>query len=166
MPLDFPTQMSSINPINQTLLTILDNQIARTDATFQGLRDDVFAAEPGGDCNSILDIGRHLLGLRRFGLSLLQSPFQEQIDDPDSVVDLNDLLTKLASATDLLAKAITDHDPEDWYKQPPVEEPRPGMWGDEATILRLVRPLNDFTNHLGAIRAIRRIQNNPAERTQ
>lgn len=163
---DILAAMSSSHPINQTLLTIIDNQIDRTNATFDGICDDVFITEPGGDCNSILNITRHLIILRRFGLVLLESPLQNQIDDPDSANELSDLLTKIASATDLVKNAIADHDPQDWYKQPPKDKPRPGKWGDEATILRFVRPLNDFTNHLGSIRAIRRINNNPADQTQ
>lgn len=158
--------MTSIHPINQTLLTIIDNQIDRTNATFVGLHSGVFTIEPGGDCNSILNITRHLINLRRFGLVILNSTLQSQVDDTESVSTLSILLSSLATATDLVKKAIADHDPQDWYKNPPVDKPRPGKWGDEATIFRFVRPLNDFTNHLGAIRTIRTIQNNPADRTQ
>jgi hypothetical protein len=30
----------------------------------------------------------------------------------------------------------------------------------------VIRPMNDFTNHLGAVRAMRRMAGNPAPRTQ
>ena len=67
-------------------------------------------------------------------------------------------------AASLLREAIETHDPEDWYTVPAT--PREGRWGEEPTIMRFVRPFNDFTNHLGSIRAIRRILGHPNERTQ
>jgi alpha-amylase/alpha-mannosidase (GH57 family) len=70
----------------------------------------------------------------------------------------------LDASTDVISEAIRTHDPEDWMRTPRV--PREGMWGDEPTLFRFVRPLNDVTNHLGAIRALRRIDGNPADRTQ
>ena len=158
--------MSALHPINQTLLAVVDNQVVRTDAVFEDLREDVFRFEPGGDCNSILGIGRHLLMLRRFQMVLLQSPLAERVEDPEAVEGMDELKSKLASATDLLRTAISEHDPEDWHADPPAGAPRPGPWSDEPTLQRFVRPLNDFANHLGAIRAIRRSQGNPAERTQ
>ncbi len=158
--------MSTLHPINRTLLAVVDNQIARTDAVFEDLREDVFRFEPGGDCHSIIEVGRHLLMLRRFQMMLLQSPLAERVDDPDAADGMDELRSKLASATDLLRIAISEHDPEDWQADPPAGAPRPGPWSDEPTLQRFVRPLNDFANHLGAIRAIRRSQGNPAERTQ
>ena len=158
--------MSALHPINQTLLAVVDNQIVRTNAALEDLRDDVSRFEPGGDCNSILGIGRHLLMLRRFQMILLQSPLADRVDDPDAVNSIDELKSKLATATDLLRTAISEHDPEDWQADPSAGAPRPGPWSDEPTLQRFVRPLNDFANHLGAIRAIRRSQGNPAERTQ
>ena len=158
--------MSTLHPINQTLLAVVDNQIVRTDAALEDLRDDVFRAEPGGNCNSILGIGRHLLMLRRFQIILLQSPLAERVDDPDTVDGMDELKSKLATATELLRTAISEHEPEDWHADPSSDAPRPGPWSDEPTLQRFVRPLNDFANHLGAIRAIRRSRGNPAERTQ
>ena len=111
--------MSTLHPINQTLLVVVDNQIARTEAAFEDLRDDVFRAEPGSDCNSILDIGRHLLMLRRFQMMLLQSALTERVDDPETVDGMDELKSKLASATDLLRTAISEHNPEDWHGSPP-----------------------------------------------
>ncbi len=158
--------MSNLHPINRTLLTVLANQIVRTEVAFEDLRDDVFRAEPGRDCNSILGIGRHLLAIRRFQMMMLQSPQAERVDDPEGVEGIDDILAKLASAADLLRQAIGQHDPEDWYAAPLPDKPRVGHWPDDPTIERFVRPLNDFTNHLGAIRAIRRTLGNPIERTQ
>ena len=158
--------MSELHPINRTLLTVLANQIVRTEAAFEDLGDDVFRTEPGGDCKSILEIGRHMLMLRRFQMTLLGSSLAERVVDPDGVERIDDLLAKLASAADLLGQAIGEHDPEDWYAAPPPDQPRPGHWPDDPTIERFVRPFNDFTNHLGAIRAIRRSLGNPIERTQ
>ncbi len=156
--------MSELHPINRTLLSVLGNQIARTAAAFEGLRDDVFVAEPGGECNSIQRIGRHLINLRKFQLMLLESNQAAKVSAPESVSSIDELLRLLDSATALLRQAIAEHDPNDWYAVPST--PREGKWGDEPTIMRLVRPLNDFTNHLGAARAIRRVMGNGAERTQ
>ncbi len=158
--------MSDLHPINRTLLTVLANQIVRTEAVFEDLHDDVFRAEPGGDCNSILEIGRHMLMLRRFQMNLLGSSLAGRVDDPEGVEGIDDLLAKLASAADLLRQAIGEHDPEDWYADPPSDKPRPGHWPNDPTMERFVRPLNDFTNHLGSVRAIRRTLGNPIERTQ
>ncbi len=152
------------SPINQTLLTILENQAFRTRCALEGLREQVFEASPGRDCNSIRLIGQHLLVLRRFQLTLLDSPLATQIAEPESVESSADLVTKLEAAYHLVRQAVVTHDSDDWYQRP--DSPREGPWGDEATIVRFSRPLNDFTNHLGSIRAIRRLLDNPAERTQ
>lgn len=92
-----------MHPINQTLLTVLDNQMARTRAAFDG-------------------------------------------------------------AASHLRSAIAEHDSDDWYAVP--DAPRDGKRGDEATILRFVRPLNGFTNRLGAVRTIHGLCGNPADRTR
>ena len=92
-----------MHPINQTFLTVLDNQIARTRAAFDG-------------------------------------------------------------AASHLRSAIAEHDPDDGYAVPDV--PRAWKWGDEPTILRFVRPLDGFTNRLGAVRTIRGLCGNPVDRTQ
>jgi len=156
--------MAATNLINQTLLTILDNQAARCACAFEDLTSEVFEAAPGGDCHSIREIGKHLLHLRRFGLTLLESSLAAQVADPASLNASAELLKKLDQATELLRRGITDHDPDDWYRVPTT--PREGPWGDEPTIQRFVRPLNDFANHLGSIRALRRIMGNPAKQTQ
>ena len=49
--------MSDIHPINRTLLMLLDNQASRTRHAVEGLEPALFTREPGGDCNSIRDIG-------------------------------------------------------------------------------------------------------------
>jgi hypothetical protein len=149
--------------INRALLEVLENQITRTDAAFEDLPDPIFRAEPGGDCNSILAIGRHLVGLRLFQLRLLEVEANQEID-PKTISTLPDLLSELQRLAEQVRAAVRDHDPQDWFAAP--EAPRPGPWGDEPTIARFVRPLNDFTNHLGAVRAIRRSMGSPAERVQ
>ena len=156
--------MPDIHPINQSLLTVLENQVARTVAAFEAMDDSLFSAAPGRDCNSIRQIGEHLLYLRRFQLKLLESPLAGQVADQHSVVSVADLVAKLAPAAQLVAHAITEHDEQDWYRRP--KTPRPAPWGDDPTIIRFTRPLNDFTNHLGAIRAIRRMLGDPAPQTQ
>jgi hypothetical protein len=152
------------HPANKVLLAVMENQINRTEAAFDGLTDELLTKEPGGDCNSILRIGRHLVGLRQFQLSLLGSDDGSKVADPKSIGSLAQLLPALDQSTALVRDAIRAHDPDDWFARPDV--PRGGPWGDEPTIHRLVRPLNDFTNHLGAVRAIRRMFDCAAERTQ
>jgi hypothetical protein len=156
--------MSEVHPMNRVLLSVLDNQAARTAAAFEGLREDVFSREPGGDCNSILKIGRHLVNLRRFQLVLMESPLAGKVNAADGITTIEQLLSSLKDATELVRQAISQYDAAQWYAVPP--RPREGKWGDEPTMLRLVRPLNDFTNHLGAVRAIRRMLGNACERTQ
>ena len=153
-----------MNSINRTLLTMLNNQAVRTSCTFEGLNEEAFTTSPGGDCKSIREIGQHLLGLRQFKLSLLGSRLVNKADEVESTESLFDLSSKLEAATARVHDAIMTHDPDDWYHIP--EKPREGPWGEEPTISRFVRPLNDFTNHLGSIRAIRRILGQPAGRTQ
>ena len=156
--------MDELHPISRTLMVVLDNQTARTDKALEGLRPDVFDASPGGDCNSIRAIGEHLLQLRRFQLMLLGSPLGEKVAESGSVQSPESLAAKLAEAADLVRQAIAAHDPEDWFRQP--DSPRKGPWPDDPTIDRVVRPLNDFTSHLGGIRVIRRMLGDPAEGTQ
>ena len=151
------------NQIAQTLLALLDNQIKRTEAVFEGMTAEMFCGEPGGSCNSILGISRHLVGLRIFqqtflGISKASKP------DPKAVVSLEKLLSVLSQEDRALREAIEHYPADDWFAT--SLSPREGRWGDEPTIQRFARPFNDFTNHLGAIRALRRIMNCPAERTQ
>ncbi|MHC5023247.1 MAG: DinB family protein [Planctomycetota bacterium] len=160
--------MDEPHPINRTLLTLLDNQIRRMHAALDDLPPDAIDAAPGGDCNSIRGIMAHLVNLRWFQLTLLESPLASSVHrlEPgdEQALTPEDLRTRLLDATELLREAVGTHDPDDWYRVP--EHPREGLWGDLPTIVRLMRPLNDFTNHLGGIRAIRRIAGCPAERTQ
>jgi hypothetical protein len=158
--------MDTSHPISRTLLSILDNQVARTEAVFENLDESIYRHKPGGECHSIQGIGRHLLLLRRFQLQLLESPLAEQVEVPEKDESIASLLVKIERATNLLREAIISHQPDDWYTPPPAGAPRDGHWGDEPTIQRFVRPFNDFTNHLGSIRAIRRILGNPNERVQ
>lgn len=155
--------MSELHPINQTLLDILQNQQDRTRYALEDLNPDVFNRDPGNGCNSIRLIGEHLIALRAFQLLLLQSDLAKQMPS-HNVATVDELVQKLDQATALVRQAIEAHDPEDWYAKP--TEPREGPWAELPTLLRFVRPMNDFTNHLGGIRALRRIHGNPAEKTQ
>ena len=156
--------MPELHPINQALLTLLDNQMTRTEAVFEGLAAELFDVDPGGDCNSIRAICNHLVGLRRFQLTLLESPLAAQVDEPAPDDAPDAVLARLTAAAALVRRAIASHDPADWYAAPGKK--RDGFWADDPTLLRFTRPFNDFTSHLGAIRAIRRILGHPAARTQ
>ena len=147
--------------INQVLVTILENQEARTEAALNGVRDDVFTAEPGEDVRATLEIGRHLLGLRKMQLMMLESQLEAEMPDTESITSAEDLLQRLESAGKLLKQAVLDYNPEDWLSTP--KQPRRGPWGDLPTVVRLTRPLNDFASHLGSIRTIRRSMANPVE---
>ncbi len=145
------------------LLAILDNQASRTAHALADLPQAVFTAAPGGDCHSIAQIGRHLVELRCFQLRLLGVGDC----DPGALPAADDaaaLLKQLEPLTQRVRAAVREHDGADWT-QPPAS-PRPGPWGDEPTLQRVVRPLNDFTTHLGAIRAIRRMLGHPAAGVQ
>lgn len=151
--------MPELHPVTQVFLTILENQIARTVDALKGLREDVFVAEPGGQTRSIIEIGRHLLSLRKMQLEILDAPPAKQALDADSASSVAELRRKLREAAKLLKQAILIYDPANWCCKP--ERPRQGVWGDQPTIVRLTRPLNDFTSHLGDIRTIRSILGNP-----
>ena len=152
------------HPQTEVLLAILANQMARTDACLEGLTPANLDAPPGGDCQSIRGIIGHLLQLRGFQLLLLESPLQAQAPKLAPSASLDEISQALARAAELVRTAVKSHDPADWYATPQQE--RPGPWGNDPTLIRFSRPLNDFTNHLGAIRAIRRMLGNPAARTQ
>jgi hypothetical protein len=156
--------MTEANPIARVLRTVLANQISRTEAVLEDLDEDTFARESGADCNSIRDIGCHLIKLRRFQLHILESPQVAEIDVPDALASVAALREQLDAAAAMVDDAIAQHDVDDWYAAPST--PREGPWGDEPTIDRFVRPLNDFTNHLGSMRALRRLAGAPADRTQ
>ncbi len=156
--------MAAINPIAQTLVTLLENQDRRTEFAFKDLPEEAYRVEPGHDCNSIERIGEHLVRLRQFQLMLLESPLAQQVPSISSADNMAELLPALAEASDLVRQAIETHDPVDWYRVP--DPPRDGTWGEDPTLLRLARPFNDYTNHLGAVRAIRRILGHGVEQTQ
>lgn len=156
--------MTRTPSINQTLLTLLDNQVERTRAVFEEFDESLWTKNPGGDCNTICDISRHLVALRHFQLQLLDSPLADRTPDPNSIEEPRELLTVLERTGEMLAEAIREHDEDDWYTTP--DQPRSGPWGELPTIMRFIRPFNDYVNHLGAIRAIRRMHSNPAPRTQ
>lgn len=152
------------HPQTQVLLAILANQEERTEACLEGISEGILDHVPGSDCQSIRGILNHLLALRSFQLSLLQSPLQSQMPKPSNAASLKEFTEALTQATQLVRTAVESHDPTDWFVTPTA--PRPGPWGTDPTLIRFSRPLNDFTNHLGAIRAIRRMYGNPAARTQ
>lgn len=146
------------------LLEILDNQQRRTEAAFEDLPASMLAAAPGGDCRPIADIGLHLIALRRFLLLILESPRADEIDVEPAPSSVDELLVRLSNATDAVRDAVATYD-EDAWRAPPTT-PRPGKWGDEPTLVRFCRPLNDYVSHLGSIRAIRRVAGCGAARTQ
>ncbi|MEZ6242200.1 MAG: DinB family protein [Phycisphaerales bacterium] len=150
--------------IAATLLVLLDNQLARARAALERLPQEVFEATQAGGCNSIREIGAHLLDLQRGQLLMLGSARRENVPAREVGTTPAELLAALETGLAEVRAAILEHDASDWFRQ--TDEPRPGKWGDEPTLHRLVRPLNDFVNHLGAIRALRRQQGSGAERTQ
>ena len=160
----YTVAMPETHPISRTLLAVLDNQDRRTGFAFHDLPDDVYRADPGNGCNSIDRIGEHLVRLRQFQLMLLESPLAGEAPSISSAAILEQLIPSLEIGSELVRQAITAHDPDDWYRVP--NPPREGKWGEDPTLLRFVRPFNDYTNHLGAVRAIRRILGAGAEMTQ
>ena len=106
--------MSDIHPTNQVLITILENQMVRTEIAFEGLATETYSAEPGGDCNSLERIGKHLISLRQFQLMLLESPLAERVPSLIASGSVEELLPALKKAAELVHKAIVQHDPEDW----------------------------------------------------
>ncbi len=154
--------MAPSHPVTRALLAILDNQADRTAAALRGLREDLLTAAPGGQTRSIHEIGRHLLSLRRIPLKVLASPLIKQMPRDDRICSADDLRGRLSSAAELLRRAILQHDSADWWRSPTRR--REGVWGDQPTAVRLLRPLNDFTSHLGDIRTIRSILGNPVGR--
>ena len=146
------------------ILALLDNQVNRTVAAFEGLSDAELGFFGGGDCQSIRGIAAHLLELREFQLFLLESPLAGSLPKLGAEADLAAIMKALGEAERLVRKAVIEHDPTDWFTPP--TSPRTGPWSQEPTIVRVIRPMNDFTNHLGAVRAMRRMAGNPAARTQ
>lgn len=152
------------DPFAAALCVVLDNQIARMHAALEDLPQEAYDAEQPNDCNSIRAIGAHLIGLCRFQLGILESGLIESIPDNHAAMTPAQLRELLGASMHQVRRAIADHDPEDWLRTPEV--PRQGTWGDEPTAIRLSRPFNDMVNHLGAIRALRRIMGVPNDRTQ
>jgi len=146
------------------LVCVLKNQTERMHAALEELPQEAFDAEQPNGCNSIRAIGAHLIMLCRFQLVILESDRAANIPDDNTGTTPELLRAALADAHELIRQAIVEHDASDWMTTPAT--PREGKWGDEATMLRFVRPFNDFVNHLGAIRAIRRTMGVPNDRTQ
>ncbi|GEM_PF-3225086 len=152
------------DPFAAALCVTLDNQIARMHAALEDLPQEAYDAEQPNDCNSIRAIGAHLITLCRFQLILLESELAESIPDDHAAATPAQLRELLGASMQQVRRAIADHDPADWLRVPAA--PREGNWGDEPTAMRFVRPFNDLVNHLGAIRALRRVMGVPNERTQ
>ena len=85
--------------INRSLLTLLDNQVARREAAFEDLDETTYGAQPGHDCNSIQGIARHLVLLRRFQMTLLESPLADEVVIPAKDEPMADLLANLIGVT-------------------------------------------------------------------
>jgi len=154
--------MPKLHPVTRACIAILDNQVARTTAALKGLREDVFTAEPGGRTRSIVEIGRHLLSLRRMQARILDAPLPRRAMKANSASSVAALRQTLREAARLLKQAMLEYDPVNWCCKP--SRRRRGVWGDRPTIVRLTRVLNDFTSHLGDIRTIRSILGNPVGR--
>ncbi|MCC7407961.1 MAG: DinB family protein [Phycisphaeraceae bacterium] len=157
-----PTDRALLDPVVGVLLVMLDNQAARTRHALEGIEEREFLAAPGGDCHSVQQIGRHLVQLRQLQLLILTGG--QPAGAPPLAGSAAELMGQLTEATAPVRQAIMTHEPGDWLSAP--ASPRPGPWGSDATIVRFARPFNDFTNHLGAIRAIRRILGRPAPGVQ
>jgi GNAT superfamily N-acetyltransferase len=161
---DGKVAMPQLHPSTRAILVVFDNQLVRTTAALEGLTQANLDFAPGGDCQTIRGIIGHLLDLRAFQLFLLNSPVKLNVPKPQPSASLDQLLGALAAAATVVRREVETHDPDDWYAVPST--PRGEPWGMDPTLIRFCRPLNDFANHLGAIRAIRRMQENPAPRTQ
>ncbi len=142
----------------RVLLAIVDNQRARTGAALRGLREDVFKAEPADGGRSIREIGRHLFALRRMQLNVLKRRSVEELLQLDPVTSVSDLRRKLSAAAKAVRDTIAEQTCSDLLTPyPRGRTSRPG----ETKLDRLAVRLNDFTNHIGAIRAMRRVLGNP-----
>ena len=150
--------MDAPPPVAQTVIAVLDNQVARTVAALKDLPEGALTKAPPGKTRSILEIGRHLLSLRKMQLKILESALIARLPS-DPISSVKDLRRKLALAARLLRLAVMEHDAEELSRNP--KRPREGVWGDRPVIVRLARSLNDFTSHLGDIRTIRGIFGDP-----
>ena len=149
----------------QTLAVLLDNQRSRTRHALAGLPEELFTKDPGGGCNPVRDICAHMVRLHAFQMMLIGSRFADEAPSMDGIESVDDALDRLAKGSELLERAIGDVPEGDWLRvlsPPPLEE----KWPTEAQLARLSKPFNDYTNHLGSIRSIRRLLSSPAETTQ
>lgn len=153
----------SDNTVAETLICMFANQSRRWREALADLPEEIFDRSPGGDCKSIRHIGGHLVHLYAFQMKLLGES-NEDMPKGDSLNTVAELIADMDAAEKRVIDAIGRHDAEDWFAVPEVE--REGPWGDEPTLTRFTRPFNDLTNHLGGIRAIRRILGSPALQTQ
>jgi len=154
-----------MNATARTLTTILDNQLSRTRHAIGGTPDEFFHAQPGGGCNSIANICGHLVRLHAFQMMLIGSPLADETPSKEGVKDASDAVERLMASGALLRRAIEEASEADWHVvlDPP---PLPEKWVGETQLERMCKPFNDYVNHLGGIRAIRRIMGSPVETTQ
>ena len=141
-------------PMTQVLLAIVDNQSARTAAALKGLREDMFAAATPDGGRSIRETGRHLFALRRMQLKALRPAALARLPHLDPVASVADLESKLDATAQLVREAIAASADRD------LLAPCAGHRA-ETRLDRLVVRLNDYTNHLGDIRTLRRLMGNP-----
>ncbi|MEQ9616620.1 MAG: DinB family protein [Phycisphaerales bacterium] len=149
----------------QTLSVLLANQQSRLRHALKDLPAELFTKQPGGDCNGIREICSHLVRLRAFQMMLIGSPLADEAPSKDGIKDAADAIERLEKTVPLLESAIGDVPDGDWLRvlsPPPLAE----KWPTENQLARLSKPFNDFTNHIGGIRAIRRILGSPVETTQ
>lgn len=149
----------------QTLSILLENQRTRTRHALSGLPAELFTKDPGDGVNTIRAICEHMISLHRFQMMLIGSPLANDAPQSDGVVTVDDAIGRLMEGSERLERAIDDMPEEHWlevFSPPPMEK----KWPNDPQLVRLSRPFNDYSNHLGSIRTIRRLFGSPAEMTQ
>ena len=149
----------------QTLAVLLDNQRSRTRHALAALPPELFTRDPGGEANTIRTICEHMIRLHTFQMMLIGSPLADGAPSNEGVITVDEAIGRLMEGSERLERAIDDVPEEDWlrtFSPPPMKD----KWPNDPQLVRLARPFNDYSNHLGAIRAIRRVFGSPAETTQ
>lgn len=154
--------MSDTHPTAATMQALLNNQADRTRAALDGMDDALLDRDPGGGCMTIRENLRHMVNLIAMQLSMMDQPADAVWAASESRT-VADYTRALEQGIKALGEAFARHDPEDWFARPAT--PRDGYWGDEPTLHRLSRPFNDYVNHLGAIRIVRKQFASPATKT-
>ena len=149
----------------QTLSILLENQRSRTRHALTGLSSELYTKDPGEGVNTIRAVCEHMIMLHRFQMMLIGSPLADGAPESEGVVTVDDAIGRLMEGSERLERAIDDVPEEHWlqvFSPPPMEE----KWPNDPQLVRLSRPFNDYSNHLGSIRTIRRLLGSPAETTQ